>query len=210
MSPLCRYWLGPCCEDPDHHVNYNDKNYLGDLGKSVLKIREFLRDFAYMKRVRRYRILCPNRMIGIGDSEDASLDELRVVASRWGEDPVHPAEATYKLLADELMTEMGRDRASYSNSETGNDNSSRKRKRVDLAEQRQPWISGCSAALPRNDSFSPGGGAGRNRGQRGWRGGRHQRGPHWSTRGRGMSTGRGGRGWSERGNTRGGRGGGGY
>jgi hypothetical protein len=101
LSPLSRYWVAPCCYGSGHHVNYNDPGYLRSLGDSVYRIRDHLRDLAHLKRIRKYRVFCPNRLIGMGErGDDPSIEELRVVANRWGADPVHPAADTYRVMAE--------------------------------------------------------------------------------------------------------------
>jgi hypothetical protein len=147
LSPLSRYWVAPCCCGSGHHVNYNDPGYLPGLGDSVYRIRDHLRDLAHLKRIRKYRVFCPNRLIGMGErGDDPSIEELRVVADRWGTDPVHPAADTYRVMAEKLEEEMMRPVSSFSNSVTGTGPA------PDMAEHGQYWVESCSAALPRNDS----------------------------------------------------------
>jgi hypothetical protein len=39
-----------------------------------------------------YKVVCPNRMIGMGErNDDLPIEELRAVAECWGPDAVHPA-----------------------------------------------------------------------------------------------------------------------
>ncbi len=97
-------------------------------------------------------MFCPNRLIGMGErGDDPSIEELRVVADRWGADPVHPADDTYRVMAEKLEEEMVRPVSSFSNSSTG---TGPRRPAPDMAEHRQYWVESCSATLPRNDSTS--------------------------------------------------------
>jgi hypothetical protein len=41
LSPLSRYWRGPCCNDSSHHLNYNEPTYLRDLGNAVFWVRDY-------------------------------------------------------------------------------------------------------------------------------------------------------------------------
>jgi hypothetical protein len=196
LGPLSRYWRGPCCENSAHHLNYNEKSYLGDLGNSVFRVRDHLREAAYNKRVRRFRVLCPNRFIGMGErSDDPSLDELRVTATRWGADPVHPGEDAYVMMADGLSAEMEKSPTIYTNSGSSQAGPPGKRQRVDQADRRQSWVSGCNATLPRTDSrIERGRGGARPRFGTWNRGGysaRGKRGGSYAARGRGAPSSRG-------------------
>jgi hypothetical protein len=50
LTPLARYWLKPCCSDPEHHTNYSAPNYLPALGSNVFRLREHIRDALYSRR----------------------------------------------------------------------------------------------------------------------------------------------------------------
>ncbi len=95
LSPLGRSWKSPCCNNPDHHINFSEPGYLRELGNATYRIREYLRDFTFMKRMRKFRALCPNRLIGMGERlNDPDVDNLRVVTESWGSDTVNPDTAT--------------------------------------------------------------------------------------------------------------------
>ncbi len=197
LGPLSRYWRRSCCGNSSHHLNYNEASYLGELGNAVFRIREHLREAAYNKRVWRFRVLCPNRFIGMGErSDDPSLDELRVTVTRRGADPVHPGEDTNVMMADSLSAEMEKSPTIYTNSGTSQSGPPGKRQRVDQADRRQAWVSGCNATLTRTDSVLERGHGGGSRPRYGtWkRGGYSVRGKHGGPsygRGRGVAPPRG-------------------
>jgi hypothetical protein len=66
LTPLARYWLKPCCQDETHHTNFSASQYLPALGSNIFRLRDFIRDFLYTKRTSNFRVICPNRMLGIG------------------------------------------------------------------------------------------------------------------------------------------------
>ncbi len=62
-----------------------------------------------MKRTRRFRVICPNCLIGMGERNDnPEMEDLCAVAERWGTGPVHPGPVTYALMAGGLMEELER------------------------------------------------------------------------------------------------------
>jgi hypothetical protein len=59
LTPLARYWLKPCCENPEHHTNYSASTYLPALGSNVFRLREHIRDALFTCRTRNFRVICP-------------------------------------------------------------------------------------------------------------------------------------------------------
>jgi hypothetical protein len=137
MSPLGRYWIVPCCQKVERITNDNDPGYLRNLTDSIYQIRNLVRNSAHLKRIRKYKIVCPNRIIGMGERRnDPLIEELREVADRWDAVAVHPASDIYKLMAGLLDEIMEPPESSYSNSGMPL-GSGLKRPRRDLADHRQ-------------------------------------------------------------------------
>jgi hypothetical protein len=44
LTPLARYWVGPCCDNDAHHVNYRTQSYLPRLGDAIHALRDNIRD----------------------------------------------------------------------------------------------------------------------------------------------------------------------
>ncbi len=97
LDPLERYWLSPCCENPGHLVNYREQSYLPSLNNSISALRDCIRDSLYTRRVSNYRVLCPNKMMGLGPRTGGISDsEAKEHTDRCGGDPVHPSAAAYR------------------------------------------------------------------------------------------------------------------
>jgi hypothetical protein len=75
LTPLARYWVGPCCGDPTHHTNYRHPTYLPRLGDAIHALRDNIRDSLFTRHVSNFRVLCPNRMIGVGQRKEEPTDE---------------------------------------------------------------------------------------------------------------------------------------
>ncbi len=151
MAPLTRYWLKPCCTKEGHLTNYGSPQYLPELGVKVNSLREFLRDSLYVRRASNFRVICPNRMIGIcaGLSDEDAIEASKL----WGSAAVHPSAEGYSSIATKLEEELSSD-GKFTNAPKLAD-SVAKRPRLDLSLSRQPWVEGCSAALPRADIPPP-------------------------------------------------------
>ncbi len=172
LTPLARYWLKPCCDNPDHHTNYSSSSYLPNLGASVFRLREFIRDSLFTKRSSNFRVICPNRMLGLGPMLDD--DKASKISDLWGRDAVHPLPAAYEVMAGVLDKDISDEGARYINPPRSASGPPNKKPRVDQSKLRQGWVDGCSAALPRCDSLTTqthqhsrplrGGGRGRGRG----------------------------------------------
>jgi hypothetical protein len=152
LTPLARYWVGPCCNDGSHHTNYKTASYLPSLGEAVHALRDNIRDCLYTKHVQNFRVLCPNRMIGVGQRQATSDEEAARSAALWGADPVHPSAAAYRCMAEQLEKDLLNAEARYTNPAKHH---AQKRPRVDLSLDRADWVAGCSAAAPRMDAMPP-------------------------------------------------------
>jgi hypothetical protein len=116
LTPLARYWVAPCCANEDHHTNYRSPHYLSALGDAVHALRDHIRDCLFTRRVPNFRVLCPNRMIGVGQRRQIpSDDEAAKAAALWGNNPVHPTAAAYRCMVDCLMTDIQNEEARYTN-----------------------------------------------------------------------------------------------
>jgi hypothetical protein len=192
LSPLSRYWLNPCCSDPGHLTNYKEPGYLRKLGGAIAALREYVRDSLYTRHTSNFRVLCPNKILGIGQRRDEMpMEDARELAATWGGDPVHPAKGAYRIITEGILKDLSNADSRYTNPPRllG---SVAKKPRIDLSLERDAWVSGCTAALPRRDSHTStrgpvmGGktrGGGTTRGA--WkRGNRYPRGPFRGRRGR--------------------------
>jgi hypothetical protein len=91
LSPLSRYWLDPCCSNPDHLWTYRTVNYLPKLGSATAALKEYVRDTLYTRHNSNFRFLCPNKILGIDQRKsEMPLDDARELAAIWGTEPVHP------------------------------------------------------------------------------------------------------------------------
>jgi hypothetical protein len=152
LTPLARYWVTPCCGDPEHLTNYRTPGYLPRLGEAVAALRDHIRDALFTRRVPNFRVLCPNRMFGMGlKRSEISDEEATRTAALWGPDPVHPTTAAYRMIAGAIEADLLDSDARYTNPPKGFQPGPKKA-RHDPSLERAGWVDGCSAALPRRDS----------------------------------------------------------
>ncbi len=158
LTTLARYWVGPCCDKDTHHTSYRSQGYLPRLGDAIHALRDNIRDGLFTRRVPNFRVLCPNRMVGVGQRRsEPSDEEAALSAAMWGMDPVHPTTAAYRQMAELIEADLANQDARYTN--PTQKHSTEKMPRTDLSLQRAEWVAGCSAAANRRDIHS-------NRGQR--------------------------------------------
>jgi hypothetical protein len=178
LSPLPRY-MRRCCKDRAHLTNKKDSDYAAKMGEALAKMRDFMKDLIYGKRIRNFKVLSTT-MLFMGDT-DTAADKLRAF---WKDDAVHMTPEGYAELVEAVVKVITT--ATYTrpptNTQMGNSGKGRKRKQ---------WVSADDTLAHRRygDDFRDGG----KRLRGGGRGG-----------GRSRSRGRGG----PRGGGRGGRGGG--
>jgi hypothetical protein len=153
LTPLARYWVGPCCSDIAHHTNYRTPSYLPSLGDAVHALRDNIRNSLYTRHIQNFRVLCPNRMISVGQHAQIPSDEEAArTAALWGANPVHPSAAAYRCMAEHLEKDMLNLDARYTNPAKHH---GQKKLRIDLSLGRADWVAGCSAAAPRRDTMPP-------------------------------------------------------
>jgi hypothetical protein len=104
LKLLARYWLKLCCQEDSHHVNFKASGYIPALRSNIFRLRDYIRDALFTKRTSNYRVLCSNRMLGIG----AHLrdEDARKISGLWGPDPVHPSEDAYKVLGASIEDDL--------------------------------------------------------------------------------------------------------
>jgi hypothetical protein len=150
LTPLARYWVGPCCEDPTHHTNYRHPSYLPRLADAIHALRDNIRVSLFTRHVSNFRVLCPNKMIGVGQRREEPFDEEAAkTAALWGADPVHPTTAAYRMMADHIEQDLNNGDARYTN--PAKRENFAKRPKTDLSLDRESWVSGCSATAIRRD-----------------------------------------------------------
>jgi hypothetical protein len=116
LTPMARYWVAPCCPDPAHTVNYHTVGFLPRLGDAIASLRDSIRDAFFVKKIQNFRVLCPNRMVGVGQRrQEPSDEEAAKAAALWGLDPVHPTSAAYRVIADSIVADLSDNGARYTN-----------------------------------------------------------------------------------------------
>jgi hypothetical protein len=151
LTPLARYWVGPCCDNDAHHVNYRTQSYLPRLGDAIHALRDNIRDGLFTRRIPNFRVLCPNRMVGVGQRRtEPSDEEAALSAALWGSDPVHPTAAAYRQMGELIEADLANLEARYTNPTQKHPVD--KRPRTDLSLQRADWVAGCSAAASRREN----------------------------------------------------------
>jgi hypothetical protein len=103
ISPLLRYIGGKCCDNPAHITNFGDKRYFQKLGICLGEITDWLKECRHSKRIRNYRVMCPNRMLRMGEDDDKAAKRVRTY---WDADPVHMGPDGYRQLACALLDKV--------------------------------------------------------------------------------------------------------
>jgi hypothetical protein len=76
------------------NTNYRLPGYLPRLGEAIHSLRDCISDSLYTKCVVNFHMLCPNRMVGVGQrKEEPSDKEAVAMAVLWGPNPVHSTGA---------------------------------------------------------------------------------------------------------------------
>ncbi len=135
LAPLSRYWLNPCCGDPDHLVNYKTEGFLPRLGTATGVLKDYIRDSLFTRHTSNFRVICPSKILGIGQrNSELSMEDARELAAEWGNDPVHPSRAAYEKIAAGILKDIGNGDSRYTNPQR-TANQLPKKPRLDLKGQ---------------------------------------------------------------------------
>jgi hypothetical protein len=64
-------------------------------------LKEYIRNSLYTRHTSNFRVLCPNRILGIGQRRaELPIEDARELAAMWGRDPVYPSGAAYQAIAE--------------------------------------------------------------------------------------------------------------
>jgi hypothetical protein len=66
LSPLSRYWLGSCCHNQEHVTDYRAACYLPKLGAAISALKDYVQGTLYTRHMSNFRVVCPNKILGIG------------------------------------------------------------------------------------------------------------------------------------------------
>jgi hypothetical protein len=90
-------------------------------------------------------------MIGMRLRPGGIPSEARETAKIWGKNPVQPSQAAYKMMAEDIMSDVANPESRYPNPPKESGPSPVKRPKYDQSLQRAEWVSGCSVAPARHD-----------------------------------------------------------
>jgi hypothetical protein len=121
-APMPRYLKAGCCSNDNHVANRKLAGFENNLLRDLKETAEHVRDFVFTPGHKSAKVLDPAVSWRNRDSADI-----------WGDDPVHPMEAAYGLLAEGIL-------------QICNNMESRKRARTSSNET---WVPGPDSALNR-------------------------------------------------------------
>jgi hypothetical protein len=131
MGPMPRYLLARCCDSLAHLTNRGGEDYIDQMIQAIRDVYAWISNTIFMRRIKGVKVFNPTHALGFNDY-DVNID---TILELWGDDPVHPTPAAYKVLAEKLAAmaaDMLAETAQPADPATG---TSKKR-----AAHREPWI----------------------------------------------------------------------
>ena len=89
VSPMPRFITSGCCAKPDHTTNRSQADFYSKMREELAGCTANIKDYLFTSGMRHGRVMDPAR----------SLRGL-VAAEIWGNNPVHPREEIYGMIAD--------------------------------------------------------------------------------------------------------------
>jgi hypothetical protein len=125
---------------------------------AISGLRDFIRDALYVRCIANFRVLCPNKMIGLGPRSASISDcEAKEFADLWGSDPVHPSHATFRKMVADLVADLLDQEARCTDPARPPAQDSSKRKRVDDSLNRAAVLRLCPGVTvyPQEETADP-------------------------------------------------------
>jgi hypothetical protein len=124
------------------------------LGAAIALFKDFVRDTLYTWHTSNFHVLCPNKILGIGQQRsEMPIADARELAALWGLDPVHPAVSAYQVIVDGIAQDLASSDSRYINPPKPAA-SADSQPRVDLSLERDDWVRGCcGTAAPRLEPY---------------------------------------------------------
>jgi hypothetical protein len=97
--PLMRYMSSKFCDDQSQLTNFKCEGWGGYIGESLNNISTWLNDVVYLKRIRNFKIVCPNKLL---HWDETMKKVARRLYKYWSQDPVNMTKDGYAALAAAL------------------------------------------------------------------------------------------------------------
>jgi hypothetical protein len=70
------------------------------LGSAITALKEYVRDTVYTRHTSNFRVLWPNKILGIEQRKTKMpIEDAKELAALWGSNAVHPSQNAYKVIA---------------------------------------------------------------------------------------------------------------
>jgi hypothetical protein len=92
VTPLQRYIVGSCCNDPGHGTNRAAPDYKKKMAEDLDHMKRTLKDFVFREGNRSIKLIDPN--VDLRGLEENDI---------WGADPVHPRTEIYRRIAEGVV-----------------------------------------------------------------------------------------------------------
>jgi hypothetical protein len=99
MGPMLRYLIAKCCKHPGHVTNRNTKSYIDYMIQGIRDAYSWINSRIVVRRIKNVKIFNPTHALGFNNY----YVNIDTILEMWGEEPVHPSAAGYKVLADKLV-----------------------------------------------------------------------------------------------------------
>jgi len=93
VTPMMRYMTNTCCVERTHCTNFYKEDYVDTIQRGLSAINRQIRGLLHNKGFKNVRTASVNGFWKKGERGQGEL---------WGDDPVHPTQTAYRLIAEGL------------------------------------------------------------------------------------------------------------
>jgi hypothetical protein len=149
LTPIMRYALASCCDNPSHITNKREPSYGAALGEALSNIGEWLQDLAFARRICNFAVMCPTDIMQRADQQRKG--------NFWAEGPVHMTNDGYRFLASALL-EWFADVKLCRKGESKPAATAAAQKKPDMAARRESWVGENDSSVHRRYDLDGGNG----------------------------------------------------
>jgi hypothetical protein len=96
IAPMARYFKNGCCDERNHISNRFQRSFRDDINRQLADLTKNIKNFMFMNNLRHVKVIDP-----AVDMRGLSDDEI------WEDDPIHPRENFYDILARSVVVVGG-------------------------------------------------------------------------------------------------------
>jgi hypothetical protein len=104
LSPLPWYITAGCCNDQEHAPNSDLNNFRSLFISGLERTRKNIKKLVDSANLAKCKVINPLWLLA-GPGKHPEAEIINMIEDGWGDDPVHPSNATYEKIATVIISQ---------------------------------------------------------------------------------------------------------